>query len=254
MKKMRSLIFVILVCFTVVVTIAEKSQAFTEIVSVDVGGAKVVLPEINGFDGDVLRFPKLKEFFTTFVPKTNVLLAAYLKDSELKVLIKGKGHQLDEYFFLQVAKELIDMDIYESDFDTMKGYVREDCGPQSVLFEGENIKDALDEAETEANDKYEWGIDVEHNETKLLGITGEERNYIAQVLISKMTMSVDGVQDTYVQVIGVSSMRASDRFISVYLYKVMKSDEDIKYVKNKLNKISKQIIADNPNSLIESDQ
>ncbi|OEU67333.1 MAG: hypothetical protein BA863_11070 [Desulfovibrio sp. S3730MH75] len=252
MKKMRNLIFVILVCFIAVVTIAEKSQAVTEIVSVDVGGAKVAFPNVEGLTNEVLNNANMKDFFETFVGKEATLLSVYIKDSDLKIWLTGISPLFQEYIFIQVINEYADSEFTTKDIDSLKDSINKDNFTFSEVFKSDDFKNTVGDLESGMSKKFDSNFDMKINEVKSLGIVGEGDNYISIGTLSNTQIDAGGVAVDVKQVMTVSYIRASDRFILLTIYRTYQDKEDITSGISRCNTVSELIVQSNPSSIVES--
>ncbi|MDD3021910.1 MAG: hypothetical protein PHX61_13165 [Alphaproteobacteria bacterium] len=224
-----------------VIVVGLSSCSEPEPAKVDIYGESIYIPDMEGYVTVSKNEPKLLEFFKNFVPSTNILLEAYIEESDLNGLKSGDSSSLQSYATLQTADALIGGKfISDEDFQGIKGELSKNLDNLEDAYR-EDIDREIGNMNKRIQESYNVDSSVDVGETKSLKNILDTQN--SQGVINISNVSGNGVSKKMLS--SVTFIHMKNRIIYMYCYKVYKSDADIDDLEKRTEKFYNALLQAN---------
>ncbi len=216
---------------------AQNAEAkSTSIQSFKAGGTSIAIPpptvEMTELGHDNRHLMDMS------VAPNNRLIAGFVLNSDLPILIKGSGDlKMDKYAMVQVSRRAEHIDCGPNDFKEITSGAKEQFGDM--------MNSSTKEVEDELNRRVK-ALDLKNSTMSLgapqqLGCLFSKENAYGFGMIMPMSM---GGQNMKVAG-GAVLMRVKQRFIFVYLYAEYKDEETVKWILKTTENWANAILASN---------
>lgn len=223
------------------------AQAQTPDDSFDVGGVSVHVPALQGFTEVSKRSPEIVDLAQAMIPPANRLLGVYLSNADYEKLANGEAPGFDRYVFVQVNRELEDVNISSSDFREISAQLR--AQQDTILHDvAERAGRQLDRATRKISQDYDVSLDMRFGEQRSLGVFLDRPNAIAFTSLVKYQGNLEGEVIGYVMAGSTMLIKVKRRLLYIYVYSQHQARADVDWVESRTTELADALLASDDSS------
>ena len=213
---------------------APKAAAPAAAANWNVGGVSIAIPSPAA---DLVEIgDNLRDAMDPFVPPTNRLICAFLRESDIAGLKAGDASlRLQRYSMVEIARQVENTPVTEADFKQLVEETKKSMG------------ESLEQIVSESNDVLREKLknlnvgEVTVSAPKSLGTIFEKTDSYGSILLCR----VQGGGQDVTMAVGIGFVRARERLLFTYLYEPYTGDDSIVHLRGALEAWTDALLAAN---------
>lgn len=243
-KKMKRLLILL---YLLSVHICSSASADTKNIPIEVGEVKIDVPAPTGLFEISSISPETRKIYEIMTPSYNRLLAVFLPEDELGIIMKGEQPELQRYMSLQVFRKLENEIISAAQFQKIIAPLKEQ--KSTILSKYKNhVAESLKSVGDNISREYNKSLDIKLGEQVHLGIFLEQQNALGFVTLTKYQTKEENKELEYIVVVGTTMLLTKDKTLFAYVFSPYESQDDINWVKSKSQEWANSILTSNKTS------